>query len=134
MLRSLSPLVVVAAILLLSSVAHAQKSTERYIPIGQSPGLSGKYTVIGRVAEINMKTRTMTITHESRTWTAKLGDRTQIWLDCSTFQHPSSRGTPEDCKPGLLCEIKFEGRRESESITCEWIKVRPAYVEGTRRR
>lgn len=133
MIRSLAPLALVAAILLLSSVAHAQKSTERYIPIGQSPGLSGKYTVIGRVAAMDMKTRTMTITSQSRTWTAKLGDRTQIWLDCSTFRHPSGKGTPDDCKPGLLCEIKFEGRRESETGTCEWIKVRPAYVGGTPR-
>ena len=133
MLRFLAPLVPVAAFLLLSSVADAQKSTERYIPIGQSPGLSGKYTVIGRVAEIDMKTRTMTITGQSRTWTTKLGDRTQIWLDCSAFQHPNGRGTLDDCKPGLLCEIKYEGRGP-DTITCEWIKVQPASVDGTPRR
>lgn len=129
MLRSLASIVLFAAILLPAAAAHAQKSTERYIPIGKSPGLSGKHTVIGRVREYNMQTRTVTITGASRTWTARLGDGTQIWMDCSGAKHPSYTGTAADCKPGLLCEIKFEGRLEPTSTTCEWIKIRPASAE-----
>ena len=29
--------------------ADAEKETELYIPIGQSPGLSGEYTVLGKI-------------------------------------------------------------------------------------
>ena len=39
----------VVALLCGVSHVHGQKATERYIPIGQSPGLSGKYTYIGSI-------------------------------------------------------------------------------------
>jgi len=35
--------------------------TEQYIPIGQSPGLSGKYTVIGKLQSVNAKEQTCTV-------------------------------------------------------------------------
>lgn len=132
MLRLLASIVAIAAILLPAAQAAAQKATERYIPIGKSPGLSGKYTVIGRVSEINLQTGTMTITGPTRTWTARLDDKTQIWLDCSNYRHPSAKGTPADCKPGLLCEVKYEGRLQPDSSTCEWVKVRPAQAPQRR--
>ncbi len=129
MLRSLASIVLFAAILLPAAAAHAQKAAERYIPIGKSPGLSGKYTVIGRVSEVDYKSGKVTITGASRTWTAQLGDATKIWMDCSAGKHPSYTGTAADCKPGLLCEIKYEGRLTPTSTTCEWIKIRPASAE-----
>ena len=129
MLRPVVSIVLLAGLLLPAAAAHAQKSTERYIPIGKSPGLSGKYTVIGRVSEVDYKSGTVTITGATRTWTAKLGDATKIWMDCSAAKHPNYTGTAADCKPGLLCEVKFEGRLQPTSTTCEWIKIRPASSE-----
>lgn len=41
--------------------AHAQEATERYIPLGQSPGVSGKLTSIGEIAEVDPRARTLTI-------------------------------------------------------------------------
>ncbi len=37
------------------SIAFAQKTTERYIPIGQSPGLSGEYTKIGNIEAVSAR-------------------------------------------------------------------------------
>ncbi len=49
-----TPLSVLAtlAVLLLAGTAHAQQATEIYIPIGKSPGLSGKTTVIGTIENV----------------------------------------------------------------------------------
>ena len=44
-----------------ASAPSAQKMTEQYIPIGQSPGLSGKYTVIGKLQSVNPQERTCTV-------------------------------------------------------------------------
>ena len=36
-----------------AAAPSAQMVTEQYIPIGQSPGLSGKHTVIGKLQSVN---------------------------------------------------------------------------------
>ena len=122
-------LIVIAAALLLWPVghAHAQKATEIYIPIGKSPGLSGKTTVIGRIRSIDIRRMTMVVAGPDRNWQAVISDRTQIWLDRTTYRLTNLIGSPQDCKPGLLVEIKYEGNRGPEhGGHCEWVKVQPA--------
>jgi hypothetical protein len=52
--------------LVMISVAYGQKATEIYIPIGKSPGLSGKYSVIGEIASFNEDSKTLTIRHDGQ--------------------------------------------------------------------
>ena len=56
----------IGAALILGSVcmtapAGAQQATERYIPLGRSPGLSGTSTYIGRIASADSRTRTLDV-------------------------------------------------------------------------
>ena len=100
---------------------HAEKSTELYIPIGQSPGLSGKYTVMGKIDLVNPRNQTLKMSGASGSYTVKMTERTLIYLDRSKDQLSNIYGTLTDCKPGDLVEVKFEDNSRNKPI--EWIKV-----------
>jgi hypothetical protein len=109
-----------------SVAANAQKSTEMFIPIGQSPGLSGKHTLIARIEAVNPPTRTLTLKNESGTHTVRLTDQTKIWLDRSKLQQPNRTGTFADCSVGSLAEIKFVQNERKQGGVAEWAKVQTA--------
>lgn len=106
-----------------SSFSHGQKQTERFIPLGQSPGISGKYTTIGKIQTVNGQSRTLVIANESGTYTVKITDRTKIWLDRSKSKLSTIHASMTDLKPGSLAEVKYED--ENKHIA-EWIKVQAA--------
>ncbi|MCI0372108.1 MAG: hypothetical protein L0214_12240 [candidate division NC10 bacterium] len=111
--------------------AHGQKATEMFIPVGQSPGLSGRYTVIGRVETVNAKDRTVTIVGSSGTRTASMTSRTQIWLDRSKLRLSNQKGTLADLRKGLTVEVKYVNG-EKEKGVAEWIKVELTESPGKR--
>lgn len=99
--------------------AHTQEATEMFIPIGQSPGLSGKVTVIGTIEAVNAGTRTVTLAGPSGPSSAEITNRTDVWLDRSTLRLPNQKGSFADCRKGRLAEVKYEnGTRRAR-----WIKV-----------
>jgi hypothetical protein len=100
---------------------NAEKSTELFIPIGQSPGLSGKYTVMGKVEQVNSQNQTLKMSGASGSYTVKMTPRTFIYLDRSKAQLSNVYGTLADCNAGDLVEVKFEDNSRSKPI--EWIKV-----------
>jgi hypothetical protein len=100
---------------------NAEKSTELFIPIGQSPGLSGKYTVMGKIDQVNPQNQTLKMSGASGSYTVKMTERTFIYLDRSKAQLSNIYGTLADCKAGDLVEVKFEDNSRNKPI--EWIKV-----------
>lgn len=109
------------------SATSAQEATERYIPIGQSPGVSGKQTVIGKLAEVNTRDQTVTIVGPSGTSRVKVTPRTKIWLDRSQLGQTNLKGTIADLRQGATVEMKPEGQQRGASDgSCEWIKVQVA--------
>ena len=52
-------------LLALAAPAPAEKETEVYVPIGQSPGLSGKYTAMGKIEQVNYPQNTLTMSSGS---------------------------------------------------------------------
>ena len=107
----------VIALLCSVSFAHGQKSTERYIPLGQSPGVSKKYTFVGTIEAVAPAKRTITAGGR----TVKITDGTQIWLDRSQQQQPTSTGSVADLKPGQMVEVKYVDPARPQAA--EWIKV-----------
>ena len=101
--------------------AHAEKSTELYIPIGESPGLSGEYTVLGKIEQVNLQSRTLRMSAASGSYTVKLTKGTSIYLDRSKMKATNTYGTLADCKAGDTVEVKFEDNSRNKPI--EWIKV-----------
>jgi hypothetical protein len=104
--------------------ALAEKATELYIPIGQSPGLSGKYTVMGQIDQVNPQNRTLKMSGASGGYTVNLTKSTVIYLDRSEAGMTNTYGKLTDCLVGDTVEVKFEDNSRSKPV--EWIKVQKA--------
>lgn len=104
-------------------VARAQKATEQFIPIGQSPGLSGTVTVIGTVEAVDAAARTMTANAGATSYRCALTDRTRIWIDRSAQRLSATTGRPADLQKGRRVEVTFTVATRK---TAEWVKVEAA--------
>jgi hypothetical protein len=110
-----------ALLLTAAAGAHGQQATERFIPIGQSPGVSGKSTMIGTVSALDAGTRTLSVQSAAGAQRVKLSDQTRLWLDRSAAQQSTQTATVADLRAGRRVEVKFAD--ESARTTAEWIKV-----------
>ena len=107
-----------------AAAPSAQMVTEQYIPIGQSPGLSGKHTVIGKLQSVNPQEKTCTVAGTTGALNVRITERTKIWLDRSKLRQPNLTGTLADLRPGATVEVKPEGHQGGvSSAPAEWIKV-----------
>ena len=113
-----------AAFLLGQSFAHGQRETERYIPIGRSPGASGKTTRIGTVEGVDEGARSFTLaTPEGRT-TVRVSVGTPIWLDRSRQKVSALVGSFRDLRAGRRAEVCYADPGRAERVL--WIKVEVA--------
>ena len=120
-------LAVAVLVLATTAPALAQKATEVFIPIGQSPGLSGRHTVVGRIERVNPDEHTMSIRGPAGQSWGEISDGTMIFLDRSRQRRSNGYGDVEHCRPGLFCEIKYVSNRRGdrgEPGEIEWIKIR----------
>jgi len=101
--------------------AYAQKMTEQFIPIGQSPGLSQKYTSIGEIIQVNPQARTITIADSAGPRTVKISAKTHIWLDRSKLKQTNLFGGFADLRKGRRVEVKYQDAVRPE--WAEWVKV-----------
>jgi hypothetical protein len=106
--------------------AYAQKATEIFIPVGKSPGLSGKHTSIGKITAIDTLNRTITVADSARSHDVKITERTKIWLDRSKLKLTNQKGAFTDLRKGLLVEVKYEVNQLKDKSPAEWIKVQIA--------
>ena len=101
--------------------ASGQQATEMFIPIGQSPGLSNKESVIGTLESVDPGNRMVTISGSSGAQTVGITDQTMIWLDRSEQKQPNQNGEINDLQKGRKIEIK--ARKGEVKAVAEWIKV-----------
>jgi hypothetical protein len=121
-MRTFLPIIAVAvASFGWNSAAEAQLTTERFIPVGQSPGVSGILTIIGEVTAMDEAARTITVRGEDETRTVRVSDSTRIWLDRSAQQLTSLVGDLADCQMGRRVEVKYVDIERKEAA--DWIKV-----------
>jgi len=121
MSKRLTVISLIIVLLATITYVYAEKATELYIPIGQSPGLSGKYLATGRIEQVNSRNQTITMLDASRTYTIKVTERTMYFLDRSKMQQSNLYGTWADCKKGMLVEVRFENDERGQPA--EWIKL-----------
>ena len=124
MLKHLAIVGFVAGALLVPS-AQAQKATEIFIPLGESPGVSGVTSLIGTIESVDRDAGVMTVRSESGEHRVELTVETNIWLDKSRRTERNERGSPADCKKGRKCEVKFVYEDGTPTVRAEWIKIRP---------
>lgn len=121
---------VLAATLFVATTANAHIATERYIPIGMSPGISGKHSYIGEIEDAPemMAEAASTDLHTMHIDRADGGDAvvymnkyTRIYVDRTKAGKTNLRGDYSDCRSGRRVEVKF--RDNDPSQPAEWVKV-----------
>ncbi len=110
------------ALVSVASAAHAQKATEMFIPIGKSPGLSGKHTSIGTVEAVDARAETITLAVDGGTRVIHCTKTTKFWLDRSPLRRSNGVGALEDCLAGTRIEIKYVDSDRSDAVA-EWVKI-----------
>jgi hypothetical protein len=111
-----------AVVLAAASMAHGQEATERYLPIGQSPGQSGKTTTIGTVQSVDPGSRSLTVAAHGTSVGLGWTERTRFWLDRSHQQQGALKGTASDIQVGRRIEVKPDPGDRSRA---DWIKIEP---------
>ena len=104
--------------------AHAQETTERFIPVGQSPGISGTRSYQGEIVSVNLQGKTFTVRDvqgEHAIRTIRVAPGTRIWLDRSAQQITNVDGSMTDLEVGRRVEVLYVDDRRRE--TADWIKV-----------
>jgi hypothetical protein len=111
------------AVALLGAISHVygQKETERYIPLGQSPGVSQKYTSIGEIAEIDAAGRTVTVAERAGRRTVRITEKTRIWLDRTKLKQANLTGSFADLQKGRRVEVKYADPERRQ--VADWVKV-----------
>lgn len=112
---------IIAALLGILSYAIAEKTTELYIPLGQSPGLSGKLTVMGKIEQVDLQNGVLVLADASGSHDVKVNDSTTVFLDKSKLDQKNEYGTLADCKKGMTAEVKFLD--DDRGSPAEWIKL-----------
>lgn len=100
---------------------HAQKTTELYIPCGKSPGVSGKYSVMGKIETVKTGDSTITMKQGTDTKSMRWTKATIIYLDKSKLKLQNKKGSWADVKPGMTAEVKYIDNKPGNKV--EWIKV-----------
>ena len=115
------------SVLLGQSFAHGQHETERFIPIGQSPGASGKATRIGTVYAVDPRTHSFELVTPEGRYQVSVPERTPIWLDRSRQKRMALTGGFQDLQAGRRVEVKYEDAERARRV--DWIKIEIA--DGT---
>lgn len=108
-------------LLIIFQNAFAQLSTEILIPLGQSPGLSGKYTALGTITSVNRQSKTLSMKDESRNYQVVVSDHTKVWLDRSRLKLSNTEASIADISEGMRVEVKYVKNEKNAAV--EWIKV-----------
>ena len=124
MIKNWTVITVLAILLATHAEGIAQKTTELYIPVGQSPGLSGKHTRVGKIVQVNPSNNTITMADAAGTHSVSIAPGTRIYLDRSKAGLPNSQGSLTDCKAGDPVEVKFVDNKRGKPA--EWVKVQKA--------
>jgi len=102
--------------------ANAQKTTEEFIPIGKSPGVSGVSSYIGTIDSVDVGDRTVTIRGDGALRSVEISGETRIWLDLSKYKTKNRAAILQDLKKGRRIEVKPQQDRPDQA---EWIKIDP---------
>lgn len=122
-LMGAAPIAVLLAFALISpSESRAQELTERYIPIGRSPGVSGVTSVIGEIESVDPQSLDVTVRSQAGVAVQfRVMEDTRIWIDRSSQRLTNVPGTFEDCQVGNTIEVEFIDSERRE--VADWVKV-----------
>lgn len=117
-MRLVSKTIITALGLFVATLAYSHPATERYIPIGESPGISKVKSYIGQIRSVQRTARgfTMSVVDTDRQITVT--EMTKIYLDTGPGKTNLS-GTERDCQVGRVVEVYLH-----EDGTAYWVKIK----------
>ena len=118
MMRRLAEFLAISFALMAASAAMAQQTTEVYIPIGESPGVSGQDSIIGTITDIEYDDYTMTISADGESHAVSITPDTRYYIDRSDDKERSKAGTFDDCREGQRIEAYVDDNGDAI-----WIKI-----------
>ncbi|MFQ6006155.1 MAG: hypothetical protein ACE5OQ_11705 [Woeseia sp.] len=104
--------------LVLCSLGFTHPATERYIPIGKSPGISNVESYIGAIRSVRTSERGFVMVVEDTGRHIEVTEDSKIYLDNGPGQS-NTMGTEEDCQAGRTVEVYLR-----EDGTAYWVKIR----------
>ena len=117
-MRTLTKLITVVFGMTAGTLAFSHPATERYIPIGESPGISKVKSYIGEIRSVQRVDRGFALAVEDTDKLIKVTDKTKIYLD--TGPRKTNRlGSEKDCRVGRLVEVYLH-----DDGTAYWVKIR----------
>jgi len=116
-MRRISMAVIAALGALAGTLAFSHPATERYIPIGQSPGVSSVKSYIGAIRSVETTARGFTMLVEDADKQITVTDGTKIYLDTGSGK-TNLIGTRQDCQVGRVVEVYLH-----EDGTAYWVKI-----------
>ena len=113
-------LMMLACVIFACPAAYGQQSAEQYIPIGYSPGVSGKYSYIGPIVAVDRNAHTITVEDRGELRVIKVTEQTHIWLDRSKTRRENRDADYADCEVGRMIEVKYSSEDQKSA---DWIKI-----------
>ena len=108
---------------LVSLSSKANKMTEQFIPIGNSPGVSYKQTSIGIIDTVDSEKREISVTEiDGAQKQYTVSDKTWVWLDNSKRRKANTVGDFKDCMVGQMVEVM---PMLNHLDRAEWVKIEP---------
>ena len=98
----------------------AQETTEQFIPIGESPGVSGEESVVGEIVAVDNQKQEVLVSSGERRLTFKVEPDTRIYLDRTDQRLENTETDFTACRVGRMVEIKPQ---EEDATTASWIKI-----------
>lgn len=112
--------VLLLCVALVSPIAMGQQSTEQFIPIGKSPGVSDKYSYIGVVVVVDPGAHAIEVQSNRGNKKIRVTEDTRMWLDRSKTRRTNSKASFADCEVGVTVEVMYV---HDDKATADWIKI-----------
>jgi hypothetical protein len=109
------------ALLGTGSLAHGQRATERFIPIGQSPGISGRLSTIGTIEAVHEASHRIELAGPEGVVRVAIADSTRIWLDRHARGLTTAAGSFADLREGVRVEVRYADP-ETRDVAA-WVKI-----------
>ncbi len=100
------------------TLAYAHPATERYIPIGKSPGVSNVKSYLGKISSVQADDSGFMLFVKDTERPIAITEMTRIYVDTGPGK-TNLVGTEQDCKAGRVVEAYLH-----EDGTAYWIKVK----------
>ena len=103
-----------------SSLTYAQQTTEQFIPIGMSPGISNDVSHMGNITSVDKTAKTFSMQSNNGTQTVTVSSSTRIWLDRSKVNKSNIDASFEDLVKGRMVEVMPGSKGDN---VAEWVKI-----------